>query len=135
MDGAVTGLHDIAEGGLALAVGEMAVSSGVGFQIAGPDSVGLFSEAPSRVVVSLSPAAAAGLVERAGRTGVPVADIGRGGGDRLVVDGVLDIPWKLPGRPGRTGSRRRWGRCDAVPGAPGGARYPAGRGWLAPWLS
>ena len=55
MDGGVTGLHDIAEGGLGLAVGEMAVSSGVGFQIAGPDSVGLFSEAPSRVVVCYRP--------------------------------------------------------------------------------
>ncbi len=68
------------------------MSSGVGFQVAGLQGghAGLFSEAPSRVVACV----ADGLGEleaRAEAAGVPVTVLGRAGGDRLVVDGLVDV--------------------------------------------
>ena len=56
VDRAVAGVHDVASGGLGLALAEMAVRSGVGFRVAGvADHGALFSEAPSRVVLCVAP--------------------------------------------------------------------------------
>jgi phosphoribosylformylglycinamidine synthase len=93
-DGAVSGIHDVAEGGLAACLAEMAVKGAVGFTtIAGAiaDHDALFSEAPSRVVVGVDPSETAGLVVRVTAAGVPATVIGRAGGDRLVVDDLLDV--------------------------------------------
>jgi phosphoribosylformylglycinamidine synthase len=88
---AVGGIHDIADGGLAVALAEMAMRSGVGVAVEGiPDHAALFSEAPSRVLVctrsggELAAAAAAG--------GVPARLLGRAGGDRFIVEGLIDRP-------------------------------------------
>jgi phosphoribosylformylglycinamidine synthase len=91
-DGVVAGLHDVADGGLALCLAEMALASGVGCQIAGvPDHRVLFSEASSRVVVCVADEAAADEVtRRAGEADVPVTRLGRACGDRLVVEGLVD---------------------------------------------
>src|SRR5205807_2852791 len=52
VDGAVTGLHDVADGGLAVCLAELAVRNQMGLTVLGIDGHGsLFSEAPSRVVV------------------------------------------------------------------------------------
>jgi phosphoribosylformylglycinamidine synthase subunit PurL len=90
--GEATGVHDVADGGLAVALGELVARSGVGLRVAGVDGAGeLFSEAPSRVVVA-APAAVVPEVERRCRdAGVAVADLGTAGGDRLVVDGLVDL--------------------------------------------
>jgi len=91
-DGTVDGIHDVADGGLAVTVAEMAVHSGVGFRIAGlHGAADLFGEGPSRVVCSLAPAGVAGLVTRAAAVGLAVVDIGVGGGDRLVIEGAIDV--------------------------------------------
>jgi len=91
MEEGITGLHDVAEGGLALALGEMAAGSVVGFHVSGVDAAALFFEGPSRVVASVPAAVAPELAERAGSAGVPVVELGQAGGDRMVVEGVLDI--------------------------------------------
>ena len=90
-DAEVVGVHDVADGGLGVALAEMAVRSGVGFEvkgIAGPAE--LFSEAPSRVVVVVQ--GDTGTVERrAAEADVAATVLGRSGGTRLVVDGLVDV--------------------------------------------
>jgi phosphoribosylformylglycinamidine synthase len=91
-DGLLDGAHDIADGGLADALGEMAAKSGVGARlsgVAGPEE--LFSEASGRVVVSVSPAHLDEMLRRADTGGVPVADLGEAGGARFVIDGLVDL--------------------------------------------
>jgi phosphoribosylformylglycinamidine synthase len=89
-DGLLCGAHDVSGGGLGLALAEMAVRSGVGVRAGGVDGhAELFSELPSRVVVATSRPTA--VLERAGRAGVPAAVLGQAGGQRLVVDGLVDL--------------------------------------------
>jgi phosphoribosylformylglycinamidine synthase len=91
-DGLPTGVHDVADGGLAVALGELVARSEVGLRLSGVDGAGeLFSEAPSRVVVAVPGAAVAEVERRCGDAGVPVADLGTAGGDRLVVDALVDL--------------------------------------------
>ena len=91
-DGILTGAHDVSDGGLGVALGEMAVRSGVGFRVTGlPGHAELFSEAPSRVVVCALPDRAGEVARRAGDAGVAVTLLGGSGGDRLVVDGLVDV--------------------------------------------
>jgi phosphoribosylformylglycinamidine synthase subunit PurL len=92
-DGMVDGIHDVSEGGLGLTLAEMAVASGVGAVVGGvADYVVLFSESPSRVVVCVGPRGDAGAVRaRAENAGVAVTHLGAAGGDRLVVDGLVDV--------------------------------------------
>ncbi len=87
----VSALHDVSGGGLAIALAELAVASGCGAEVTGVGShAELFSESPSRVVVATPDAAA--LLELAAAAGVPAARLGRASGERLVVEGLLDLP-------------------------------------------
>ncbi len=92
---AVRGVHDCAEGGLAVTLAEMAVTGECGFHVAlGTDlvsSVAWFSESASRVVVAVAPDDAAALVDRARTANVPAQRLGTAGGDRLVADGAFDV--------------------------------------------
>jgi phosphoribosylformylglycinamidine synthase len=91
-EGVLAGLHDVSEGGLGVALAEMAVRSGVGARVVGPSTHGeLFAESPSRVVVCAEPEAAQDVFRRAQEAGVPASFLGGSGGDRLVVEGVLDV--------------------------------------------
>jgi phosphoribosylformylglycinamidine synthase len=55
-DGVLAGVHDIADGGLGLALAEMAVRSGVGLEVSGVSShAHLFQEGPSRFVACVAP--------------------------------------------------------------------------------
>ena len=92
VDGELSGVHDLSSGGLGLALAEMAVRSGVGFRVegvAGPAA--LFSEAPSRAVVSVAPDQVRSLRARAESADVTFVELGTAGGDRLVVDGLVDL--------------------------------------------
>ncbi|HSL59037.1 MAG TPA: AIR synthase related protein, partial [Acidimicrobiales bacterium] len=90
--GMVTGAHDVAEGGLGVALAEMAVRSGIGVSVARVGDHGeLFSESPSRVVLCV-PADMVTAVERvAEAAGVPAARIGVAMGDRIAVKGLVDV--------------------------------------------
>jgi phosphoribosylformylglycinamidine synthase len=91
-EGLAAGVHDVSEGGLGVALAEMAVRSGVGARVVGPSThVELFSESPSRVVVCALPDAAQEVFRRAGAAGVPASFLGGSGGDRLVVEGLVDV--------------------------------------------
>ncbi|HET9077180.1 MAG TPA: phosphoribosylformylglycinamidine synthase subunit PurL [Acidimicrobiales bacterium] len=88
----VHGIHDVSEGGLALALAEMAVGSGVGFDVTVEAThVSLFGEGPSRVVLSVAPALVDRVQQRVAEAGLQHQVLGRAGGDRLVIRGVLDV--------------------------------------------
>jgi len=96
--------HDCSDGGLAAALAESCFSSlnrgaiGARVDLAGglESQVALFSESPSRIIISFNPAARAQIEEIASRTGCPFKVLGRTGGDRLSIKvggkGVVDIP-------------------------------------------
>jgi phosphoribosylformylglycinamidine synthase subunit PurL len=89
-DGLVLGVHDTADGGLAVALAEMAVASGVGATIAAPDDAPLswlFGESPSRFVLSVDPAAVGEVQRRHMAAGVEATIVGEAGGDRLTISG------------------------------------------------
>ncbi|MGH7283347.1 MAG: phosphoribosylformylglycinamidine synthase subunit PurL, partial [Polyangiaceae bacterium] len=89
--------HDLAEGGLAVALAECCVTTpdfigeDVGAAIDLPpeaphvDTAFLFGEAPSRILVSVAPDKAGEVVAQAYKHGVSATEIGRTGGKMLVV--------------------------------------------------
>jgi len=90
VDGAVEGVHDVADGGLGVALAEMALASSVGFVVSGIDGpAALFAEGPSRVVVCTDDPDA--VSARATAAGVAARVLGLAVGRRLVVDGVFDL--------------------------------------------
>jgi phosphoribosylformylglycinamidine synthase len=92
-DGLVAGIHDVADGGMAAALVEMVAGSGVGARLAGIDGHGeLFAEGASRVLVCVAPADVDAVTGRGLEAGVDVAVLGETGGDRLVVDDLVDLP-------------------------------------------
>ncbi len=86
-DALVVGIHDVSDGGIALALSEMAVRSGVGFRAVEMEHRALFSESPSRVVACVLDKNVAQVVARAGAAGVPATGLGEAGGDVLEVAG------------------------------------------------
>jgi phosphoribosylformylglycinamidine synthase len=89
--------HDCSSGGLAVALAECCIESGLGLDGAGLSVDGrldaaLFGEAQSRIIVSCPPEKHGALQALAGRHAVPLAPLGRVGGDRLSLGGFLDVP-------------------------------------------
>ncbi|MBW3610825.1 MAG: phosphoribosylformylglycinamidine synthase subunit PurL [Actinobacteria bacterium] len=116
-DGLVAGAHDVGDGGLAVCLAELVASSGIGALVEGLDGHGeLFGESASRVVVCAPPGERAEVARRAAAAGVPVAALGVAGGDRLVVDDLVDLAVEEVAR--------RW--RQAVPGALLGVPAPLG---------
>ena len=89
-DGIALGVHDVADGGLANALGELVARSAIGVQVGGLSTGALFSEAAGRVVVCVAPEDVERVRELAGD--VPVTELGTADGERLVVDGLVDLP-------------------------------------------
>ena len=71
----------------------MAVRSGMGFRVqaTGADHTWLFAESASRVVACVSNGHREDVVRAAQSAGVRAATLGTAGGDRLVVEGLLDV--------------------------------------------
>ena len=87
--------HDLSEGGLAVALAESCLQGGMGARVemAGDlkPYVLCFSESQGRALVSVPPDRLAALRNIASGLGVPLAVLGRTGGDSLVVEGVLSL--------------------------------------------
>jgi phosphoribosylformylglycinamidine (FGAM) synthase-like enzyme len=94
------GVHDCSDGGLAVALAEMAFGGETGFSVDVarlPCSEPLtpaeacFSESTSRVVLAVPAGKLAAVMSAAAAAGVPAADIGEAGGDRLRVSEAFDV--------------------------------------------
>ncbi|MBK5221750.1 MAG: phosphoribosylformylglycinamidine synthase subunit PurL [Acidimicrobiia bacterium] len=90
--GLLHGAHDVSTGGLGVALAEMAVKSGIGFNVARiADHAELLSEAPSRVVVCVDAETVPAIERAAEAAGVPCSRLGVATGDRLVVKDLLEV--------------------------------------------
>ena len=94
--GFIKSAHDCSEGGLAVALAECSIQSGIGFTGDFPiddrwDAV-LFGERQSRIVVSLPDDRVNAFVPLASSFGVPVSILGYTGGDRFRLNGRVDVP-------------------------------------------
>ncbi len=93
-EGLVESAHDCSDGGLAVALAECCFSSyrrgrvGCQVNLIGdlPNVTLLFSESPSRIIVSMDPENSARALEIAREQGVTAAAIGRTGGDSIEIN-------------------------------------------------
>ncbi|TCM86501.1 phosphoribosylformylglycinamidine synthase subunit PurL [Rhodovulum steppense] len=74
---------DLSDGGLALAAFEMAEAGGLGVHLDAADTPTLFGEDQARYLIAAPFDAAEALMVAAGKAGVPLATIGRFGGDKV----------------------------------------------------
>lgn len=92
----VRAVHDLSDGGLAVAVAEMALRSGIGARIttppAGPAHAVLFGEDQARYLLAVAPADADRLLAAAAAAGVPARAIGTTGGDAVVLGEGASVP-------------------------------------------
>ncbi len=89
-EGLVESCHDLSEGGLLVAVAEMAMASGIGanLTVSGPDlHAKLFGEDQARYVLAVAEGKAAEVLANAEKMGVPARRIGSTTGSDLVVNG------------------------------------------------
>ncbi len=94
--GKVTACHDLSDGGLGVALAEMAMAGGIGAEIEAPgDGVALFAwlfgEDQGRYLATTAGAEADALLAAAAGAGVPARVIGAVGGERLTVAGTHAI--------------------------------------------
>ena len=94
--GTATAAHDISDGGLLIALAEMAMAGGIGARlVAAPGEIVphgyWFGEDQARYIVTV-PAAEAGLVlAKMKGAGVPCARIGTTGGDSIAIAGETPV--------------------------------------------
>ena len=74
--GQVSAVHDISDGGLGLAVIEMAMASGLGAKLSALTHEQLFGEDQARYVVTVPASGAAALVAEAAKAGIPAEQLG-----------------------------------------------------------
>jgi len=88
--GSLTACHDVADGGLLVALAEMAMAGGIGAHVAAPappnDHAYWFGEDQARYVLTTTDPA--GVARRLHAAGVPVLRLGTTGGDALTVEGT-----------------------------------------------
>jgi phosphoribosylformylglycinamidine synthase len=92
-EGLLSAVHDVSDGGLLVAVAEMAIAAGLGAVLSPAPFAAhafWFGEEQARYVVTTPPARAEQIVARAAVAGVPVRRIGATGGDTLT--GGLERP-------------------------------------------
>jgi phosphoribosylformylglycinamidine synthase II len=92
--GLAASAHDCADGGMAVALTESCIAGGVGARIVPPavSAESLFGEAPSRVIVTVAEVNESAARQLLQSAGVPFVVLGEVGGDRLVVEGALELP-------------------------------------------
>jgi phosphoribosylformylglycinamidine synthase len=99
-DGVVTAVHDIADGGLAVALAEMAMAGNVGAKLdAAPSDTPAhafwFGEDQARYVITVKAAEADNIVRRAQDASVMIGRLGTTGGDALVIAGERPLSVKF----------------------------------------
>ncbi len=91
--GVVSSLHDVSDGGIAVALAEACIAGGMGAAVtlhAGPASEVWFGEGPARFVASLPRESLDALEALAHRHDVPIRVLGRAGGSVLRISQAAD---------------------------------------------
>ncbi|MGJ0505085.1 MAG: phosphoribosylformylglycinamidine synthase subunit PurL [Methylocystis sp.] len=95
LSGRVSAAHDLSDGGLAVALAEMALAGDIGAEImdlpSGLSHAALFGEDQARYLLSVPHGNAARIAQQGAAAGVPVQAIGRTGGDALILPGEAPI--------------------------------------------
>jgi phosphoribosylformylglycinamidine synthase len=94
-DGMVTAVHDCADGGLLVAIAEMALAGGIGAEVEGPAGPvpaheWFFGEDQARYVVTTDRDDR--LIDACRAAGIAVVRLGRTGGDAIAVAGARIVP-------------------------------------------
>lgn len=97
--GQVDTVHDLSDGGIALALAEMAMAGNVGAEItAFPEGLALhaflFGEDQARYLIAVDEDVAADILYEAGAIGIPAVTLGLTGGDALILPGRQAISVK-----------------------------------------
>jgi phosphoribosylformylglycinamidine synthase len=94
--GRVDTCHDVSDGGLLVAIAEMALPRGIGASVgqAGlPDAIPFwFGEDQGRYVIAAPKAEADRIVAEARAASIQVAELGKTGGDTIILDSKASIP-------------------------------------------
>jgi phosphoribosylformylglycinamidine synthase subunit PurL len=94
--GRVTAVHDLAEGGLGVALAEMSIDGRIGARIdrlpnSAPAHGVLFGEGQARYLLTAPKGAAETLIGEAEAAGVPILQLGETGGDALILPDTTGI--------------------------------------------
>jgi phosphoribosylformylglycinamidine synthase len=96
--GQIVSAHDCSEGGLAVALVECCISERehmIGASITLQDKISadalLFGESQSRIIISCEPDQAASLINHFMKNNIPCVAIGRTGGERFSINGLIDV--------------------------------------------
>jgi phosphoribosylformylglycinamidine synthase len=87
-------VHDISDGGLLVALAEMAMAGGIGMNLSTGNAASapfLFGEDQGRYVLAVPPDAAPAILEQAQAAGVAAASLGLAGGDKIAIAGMGEI--------------------------------------------
>jgi phosphoribosylformylglycinamidine synthase II len=89
--GALRSAHDIAEGGVAVALAECVMARGIGAEVELPDGLELFAEAPGRAFIVSGSREELERLSAPSEDGPPVSTIGTVGGSVLRIVGRLEL--------------------------------------------
>jgi phosphoribosylformylglycinamidine synthase len=89
----IAAAHDLSDGGLAVAISEMALAAKVGATVNIPEDhfVHLFSETPGRILIAIESEKVDELIRRAIDLEITTTRIGKTGGDQLVFENLFSI--------------------------------------------
>lgn len=91
----VTAVHDVSDGGLLVAIAEMAIAGQMGASVDKPANIPAhafwFGEDQARYVIVATHGQGPEIVRRAEAAGVPLLKLGKTGGDRIVLPGERSI--------------------------------------------
>jgi phosphoribosylformylglycinamidine synthase len=95
-EGKVAAVHDVSDGGLLVAIAEMALAGEIGVQFFPyegklPAHAAWFGEDQGRYVLEASPELAEEIIERARLLALPARVVGRVGGDALALKGESSL--------------------------------------------
>ena len=90
----ITACHDLSDGGLAIALAEMAIKGNMGCKVTVPDPVhiSLFGEDQSRYLITTSPENVNEIRDSASMTSIELTNIGQTIGSDLVINDNISIP-------------------------------------------
>jgi phosphoribosylformylglycinamidine synthase II len=96
-EGVATAVHDVSDGGLLIALAEMAIASGIGARLYAaatlmPEHAFWFGEDQARYVITVRPAHADAVMARAKAAGVPLRRLGQTFGNVLTLPNEGPIP-------------------------------------------